>query len=307
MLTIGKLIEQVKKVCNEYSIQGDVIPNDNLNNLDIFDYRINDFINISLDKIFREYLSLCIKEIAVYPIKSLLKSNIIQHKNEDIMFEFDNSIKSISFKVDSNANVLLKRESYTQGSIIEDINIYTNDLNVIKRKIPKLEQNEKLVIVFSGKFPYLIKDFGVYDIEFENENDIPENTKYISVKLPQNILRINSIKFQNISGYESDFTDYNLSENNILLSNNYKGMLKIMYYRLPNKVSVNNKDLNVCIDCPSAAEDCLIYYVASMCMKNYDNQLSVILYNEAELRLSELSKYTNNHNTITQIADVRGW
>lgn len=307
MLTISKLIGQVKKVCNEYSIQGDVIQSDNLNNLDIFDYRINDFINISLDKIFREYLSLCTKEIAVFPIKSLLKPNIIQHKNEDIIFEFDNKVKSISFKVDSNAKVLLKRENDTQRSVIEDINIYAKGLTIIKRKIPKLDQDEKLIIVFSGQYPYLIKDFGVYDIEFENENDIPENVKYTNVKMPENVLRINCVKFQNEKGYESDFSDYDLSENNILLPNNYKGVLKIMYYRLPNKVSVSNKDLNVYIDCPSAAEDCLIYYVASMCMKNYDNQLSIVLYNEAELRLSELSKYTNNHNTITQIADVRGW
>lgn len=309
MLTIRDLIEEVKKVANEYSIQGDIVPEDNLNNTDIFDCRINNFINISLLKIFREYLSSSIKTIPIFPIKSLHSDKkIVQHLNDDIVYTYGSEVKSISFQVSNNATIVLEKISENNIEIIETINIYeSNNFSTIQRKIEGLNASDKLNIRFSGNYPYLIRNIGVYDVEYEKENDIPVNTEYTEIVLPNDILRINAIKLENERGIEIDFGDYLLSANTILIPKKYRGNIKIVYYRLPKKVPVNNKNLNVSIDCPIAVEDCLIYYVASMCMKNYDNQLSVILYNEAELRLSESSKYTNNHNTKSKIANIRGW
>lgn len=304
MLTVKQLIEEVKKISNEYSIQGDIVPDSNLNNIDIFDYRVNDFINITLSKIFREYLSSNVKSIPLFPIKSLIDNKIIQHLNDDIIFDFDNVPKSITFKITSNAVIRIERIKNESKELIEEIKVYKE--SDIKRKI-KLENGEKLRIVFSGKYPYLIRNFGVYDIEYESESDIPDNTEYTEIELPNDILRINAIKFENGRGFNMDFSDYQISANKLLISKRYKGVLKLIYYRLPSKLPDKMSNLDVIIDCPDACEDCLIYYVASMCMKNYDNQLSTLLYNEAELRLSEVSKYTHNHNTTRRIADCRGW
>ena len=304
MLTVKQLIEEVKKISNEYSIQGDIVPDSNLNNTDIFDYRVNDFINITLSKIFREYLSSDLKSIPLYPIKSLIDNKIIQHLNDDIIFDFDNVPKSITFKISSNAVIRIEKIGNESKELIEEIKVYKE--SNIKRKI-KLENDEKLRIVFSGKYPYLIKDFGVYDIEYESESDIPDNTEYTEIELPNDILRINAIKFENSRGFNMDFSDYQISANKLLISKRYKGVLKLIYYRLPNKLPDKMSNLDMIIDCPDACENCLIYYVASMCMKNYDNQLSTLLYNEAELRLSEVSKYTHNHNTTRRISDCRGW
>lgn len=309
MLTIKNLIEEVKKVTNEYSIQGDIVPTDNLNNTDIFDYRVNNFINISLLKIFKEYLSSAVKNIPIFPIKSLhTDKKVVQHLNEDIVYTYGAEAKSISFQVSNNATIILEKETESGIEIIETINVYENQNFVtIQRKIEGLNSGDKLNIKFSGDYPYLIRNIGVYDIEFEKESDIPLNTEYTEIVLPNEVLRINSIKFEDERGIEIDFGDYLLSANTILVPKKYRGNIKIVYYRLPKKVPVNNKNLDIAIDCPIAVEDCLIYYVASMCMKNYDNQLSIILYNEAELRLAQSSKYTNNHNTKSKIANIRGW
>jgi hypothetical protein len=307
MLTVRNLIEEVKKITNEYSIQGDVVPDDNLNNTDIFDYRVMNFINIALLKIFKEYYSSSVKIIPVFPIKSLIDSKTIQHLNEDIEIEVVGVVKSVVLNVIGNAEIILKKITSETEEIIERIQVNKNSL--IKRKI-NVSNNEKLVIVLAGDYPYLVENIGAYEIDFENTSDIPENKKYQEVELPKDILRINDIKFET-KGIEFNFADYIFTSNVIKIPKKYKGMLKIIYYRLPQNVPTDstnfNYNQNLIIDCPQACEDCLIYYVASMCMKNYDNQLSILLHNEAEIRLSRTSIFTNNHNTKSEIADIRGW
>lgn len=307
MLTISKVIEKAKKIANEYSIQGEIISEDNLNNNDIFDYRVSDFINTALAKIFREYLTVKTTSITLFHYKSLFKPEItFQHLNEDVEIELGKEIKSISFEVlGDNATIILKKKKDDIEEIIEEINIY--DSKIIKRKIDELVADEELIMVLSGKYPYLIKRLGVYTIEFETETYIPVNSNDIELKLPNDILRINSIKLISNDGVISEFSDYMISGDSIFINKKYSGELQLIYYKLPQQIPTDNNNLNLFIDCPQACEDCLIYYVASDCMKNYDNQLSILLYNEAELRLSQLSKYTNNNNITRKIADVRGW
>lgn len=302
-ITLGEVKDKVKKLTNEYSINAVVVVDTNANLKNIFLLRIVEFINLTLNKIYREYLVNATKEYSLYPTANMNPDGyaIVEHKSEDITYSYT-GLRALYFEVDNNATVTIKSTTDGVETSVEHV-ITTKDTYLATRL--EIDEADSIEVVFGGDYPYRIRNIGAYEQSFETVDRIPAYKKMMELPVPEDELEFNTVKIEDTNGNLLDF-DYEILNNHILVPIDTIGNVIYSYFRTPAKLLENASD-SATIDLSDIGLDCLCYHVASMCLQEVNNELSTLLYNKGELALSSLSQYTGELEPTKKILDVRGW
>lgn len=130
---------------------------------------------------------------------------------------------------------------------------------------------------FTGTTYYLFKDIALWNILF---NEIPDYGQWIKITLPDDLMRFKDVNFLNNSDY-GRAGQYNLEgEDEIYISNDFEGELRINYYAIPPQVTALTDELEVEWD----DINYLAFYAATYIAPNEQPSLTV-LFESKYLRL----------------------
>ena len=209
-----------------------------------------------------------------------------QHLNADIEFSAD-AAKAFSFEITGPAVVrIYAGDSLALTKEIEE----GSDFQTVKGKI--LNEEEKPVkIVFSGSFPYQIRNVALYDITFANDTDVWEcgkNRRFDLKELVGDFYKLVSTDVVLEEEYEK-YRDYRWEGDSVLvLDGTRPGNYKVHYYAYPKEITQETpNDYELELDQEVAS--ILPVYIAAELLEDDDSSMAYYVreqYETAKQRLS---------------------
>jgi len=210
-------------------------------------------------------------EIVKKPLTNLLGNqfDIVEHIDEDLIYESTEVAHSFSFKVDNECSVYV--EEYVSGAWVNAAGFYSKDegtetaftgviaitttTNPVEIKGRITLTGTKTRLRFTGSYYYQFYDFALFEGTFPSCSRVPQYGKYIKYDMPSNFSSVTQISEENPrSGL------YHKWENNdeLYIDYNYEGVLKITYKPTPAKITVLTQTLEI----PETSAIAGAYYLA---------------------------------------------
>lgn len=166
---------------------------------------------------------------------------------EDYIFEYDGVAQAYYFAVDSSCEVFI--EGYDGAwnildtiTIPDTIKAYTG----YKGLITPIAGMTKTRLRFSGNYYYKFKNTAFYKEKFRTNDEVPENTSYVRVQMPDDFESIDKIIREYFPAQYVNNVDYTWeNRKTLVLNNRFVGNIKIIYKPVSLEITNISQELQI--------------------------------------------------------------
>lgn len=243
-------------------------------------------------------------DIMVPDVVSIIDVNtdIKQHLNSDIEVE-GGAAQAFYFEISGKSKV----DIYVGETLAKSIETTSKaGFQTIKGVLDNAER-KPVKIVFSGSYPYLYRSVALYDILFENDEEVWEyaqHRRYDLRKITDDFFRLVTFDVVREGPYEK-YSGYEWEGDSVLvLDGLHQGVYKVHYYAYPQEITNETPDDTVMALDPEVA-NLLPVYMASELYEDDDESKAFYFrqqYEEAKQKLIPTVKQGR-----AEFEDVWGW
>ena len=252
-------------------------------------------------------------DIAHIPVKNLIPSaeNIRSVERGTISYEADGA-RSLYFELKGKVEMTASVGELTYLAESLDSTTAGNGYTPYKYKLSN-EANEKVVLTFTGNYPFSLKNVALYSAEYETAEEIPPYSEYIRYDLTEMVDDFYMIDNSEVI-YEGDAdvarytatTDYFQEGFKVMLIHRSKpGNYRVHYKAYAPMITLETADDAVFSLDPEVAA-LLPLYMASQLYKDDDNGIATMYRNEFETAFERLTKHVSAPSS-EKFRSVSGW
>lgn len=313
-MNVGELFKRTMGIIDEFSINGTLrSASDNA------DYRLR--FNRIVDRLQKD-LSMIDKistssQFTQYPFTNQLGEyeghSLVQHFNSDIENVSATGSRGYYFEIDGPATVNLQEEItsvWTDLSTVSNTSTPTS-FTAFKGTITPSSTSNNIRILFSGSYPYRIRNTALFTTLFAGSTYIPEYKEYVKYTMPTDFMELDKIVWEDGRNREK-FADYYWENPQTLCVNYYyQGSFTVFYYKYPTDISSDDATPSTydstSLEVNTSGQEVLAYGAAAeLLLTDPSNQSSAItLQNLYNYKRSELNLNTAPTNEI--IINMTGW
>lgn len=309
-MTVKQCREIAMQHINQYSIAGQlVVPS--YNNQADYEIKVLNLINDAQMELAKTNKKIhATYHIVQTAIPSLISDmGTKSHVSEDICTgKSKEPAQTYYFEVSGPAVVYLEKYDNKKWVEIKKIEITEVEEGQFTVCRGQFESTPSVRFRFSGEYPYLFRNTGLYGCSFETDEDIPACTTWIAYELPEDFYQLNGKGVPYFGNHEElkYLHDYRwVGDKTLYLRRDLRGEFHVDYFRYPIRLEKGIDEENTFLDNTPDTHEAIPYYVASM-LCQYDNpSLAATLFNIFEIRLSRLAE--GPQSEIIPIEDVYGF
>lgn len=265
------------------------------------------------DKIKADY------QVTRYPFKNQMGVDhgydLIQHFNEDIDKVSAVGSRAYYFEVDGPCSALVQEETSTDVwntlSTVAGTSALT-EFTPFKGKITAASTANNIRVLFTGDYPYRIRNTALWNYLWASGSDIPDYRKYVKYTMPTKFMGLDKIIIEDGEVYAQQKQWYWEDPRTLMLDYNYQGSFTVFYYKTPDDIESDDTTPTtydaVELELTEVGQDVMAYGVASELLMAEGNYISlaVQLQNMYLVKKEELAKkiYVPTQEAMT---DVKGW
>lgn len=298
-VTGTEIFNMAMALIDEYTSSGVADPNTTT----LFQVRAPSILNILQNELLINGDYYKIHEISRKPIIPLYGHNEYkEHISEDVTEECIGSITSYSFEVNGEGTIYI--EDLTDNwNILETITIPSTVTTYTSYKgiVSSTSGATKSRIRFSGNYYYNYTNIALFNQPFSSDDNVPNYRPYIKYEMPADFYSIDQvIKEIYPSKYIKTSDYYWEGKNELYLSYDFDGNIRIIYKPIPTKITSLTQTLE--ID-DILATTALTYGLASQLLLTENATLSNFFSQKFdETKSNSKSKPSN----IVEVEDVYG-
>lgn len=304
-MNIKECKDAALKLINQYSIAGTQIALSYNNQADYI-LRMVELINSAQMEIAKTtkkiYAQHDVVQMAVPNLLPHFSLDTKTHLGVDDIYEASQSAKAYYFEVNKPATVYIEQKQGATWSTVATINAEPTEFTAYKGLISTTGPTR---IRFSGDYPYVFRNVGLYEVSFASASDIVPARPYIEYDMPDNFYQLVGRGIPLYKGAEFVMShQYRWrGRKTLLLSRDLSGEFLIDYYRFPTPITSSTSETTE-LDNTQDTHEAIPYYVASGIVRIDNPSLSATLYNMFETKLVRLNEAVQSD--VTQIEDVYG-
>jgi hypothetical protein len=314
-LNVGELFKRTMGIIDEFSINGTLrSASDNA------DYRLR--FNRIVDRLQKDLAQIdkisTNTQFTHFPFTNQLGDDegydLVQHYNSDIEDVEAVGSRGYYFEVDAPATVKIQEETSTDTwgdlSTVSGTSALTS-FTAFRGLITPSSTANSIRILFSGSYPYRIRNTALFSTVFAGSTYIPDYREYVKYTMPTDFFELDKIVWEDGQVREK-FADYYWENPKTLcIKYDYQGSFTVFYWKYPTDISSDDTTPSTydstTLEVSTLGQEVLAYGAAAeLLLTDPSNQSSAaVLQNMYNYKRSELTLENVPSNEI--LINLTGW
>ena len=297
-MDIELCVEKVLQIGNQYSIKGILI--DNLKNADNLN-KMNNYIDTCQKELVSIRKLQTVKRFTINPIPNLLGlcgTQLIQHLDIDIVYN-KAGIKAYYFEADKPFTVTIN-----VNGVITTVTGTPTEMTAYKG-FTGANSTDNVIVTFTGNYPYNIQNIGLYAYAFASTDDIPSNSAYTKVVLPDDFKELKEVRVEKYPFSYNTINDYFILDGYLMINSYISGNVAFHYYRKPKTIDKDTVSTTL-LELDDDVCELIPYYVAGHIFLQNSPSISTMILDEYENKRDRLTNPQDNNIGGVSIENVWG-